>query len=137
MPQVSKYPVSQPVYERMFDLLMELFTASLNKKEAESLLTELFTPTEKVMIAKRLATAVLLAKEYSYEDIQSVLHVSRSTIARVNSALKYGENGYIAFTNKIIKDERVEKLSRKIDDVVLGALSIGKGSGFWKAAHQE
>ncbi|KKR50533.1 MAG: TrpR-like protein [Microgenomates group bacterium GW2011_GWC1_41_8] len=130
MPQVSKYPVSQPVYERMFDLLMELFTVSLHKKEAEALLTELFTPTEKVMVAKRLATAVLLAKKYSYQDIQLVLHVSRSTIAHVNSSLKYGGNGYIAFTNKILKEEKVEKLSSQIDDVVLNGCLLEKEADF-------
>lgn len=138
MPQVSKYPLSEKVYERIFDLLLRVITDSHRKNQARELLDDLLTPTEKIMLAKRLSIAILLLKEYPYESIQAILRVSRPTIADVNRSLKYQGQGYKKFAKKILKEEKMAKFWEEVEDLVLGALSQGgKGTGTWRYLHHE
>lgn len=138
MPQVSKYPLREQVYNRIFELLLKVIRDSFSKKQAEELLNDLLTPTEKIMLAKRLSIAVLLLKDYSYESIQAILRVSRPTIADVNRSLKYGGKGYKKFAKRILKEEKMAKFWEKVEDLVLGAISQGgKGTGSWRYLHHE
>ncbi|HLB60942.1 MAG TPA: Trp family transcriptional regulator [Patescibacteria group bacterium] len=132
MSQVSKYPLRPEIYEKLFDLLMTIFIKSFNKPTANSLLEELFTPSEKIMIAKRLGISVLLAKGYSYQVIQSILHVSKTTIATVSSSMKYGGKGYVSFTKSLLQEEQMEQFWTVVEQAVFKALSIRKGSGVWR-----
>lgn len=56
MPQVSKYPLQEEVYNRVFELLFKVITDSHSQNEAKELLDDLLTPTEKIILAKRLST---------------------------------------------------------------------------------
>lgn len=137
MSQVSKYPISQAVYEQIFELLLRVFTEGQSPKQAKNLLEDLLTPTEKIVLAKRLAIALLLAKNYSYEDIKKILHVSQPTIAIIKMTMKYEGEGYKEFTRKILQEENIRKIWEKIEEVVLGAMSHGKGSGPWRYLRHE
>jgi len=46
MAQVSKYPLKEEVYQRIFELLLKVITDACTKKEAKELLEDLLTPTE-------------------------------------------------------------------------------------------
>lgn len=137
MAQVSKYPLKEEVYERIFELLLKVITDPCSKKEAKDLLEDLVTPTEKIMLAKRLGIGVLLVKGYPYETIQEILRVSKSTIADVNTSLRYKGKGYKGFTKKALQEEKTAQFWEKVEDLVLGAFSQGtKGAG-WRHLHQE
>lgn len=137
MAQVSRYPVRQEVYEQIFTLLLRVVSESRPKEKATHLLDDLLTPTEKIVLAKRLGIALLLAKGYSYEEIEKILRVSKPTIATVNMTLKYKGRGYKSFVEKILREQKFRKAWEKIEDLVLGALSHGKGSGSWRYLHKE
>ena len=138
MPQVSRYPLPKEVYNRIFELLLRIITDSYNKNEARELLDDLLTPTEKIMLAKRLSIAVLLLKGYPYESIQEILRVSKSPIADVNRSLKYKGKGYKKFAKRILKEEKIAKFWEKVEDLVLKNLSHGgKGSGSWRYLYHE
>lgn len=132
MPQVSKYPISQAVYDQIFELLLRVFSDSLTKDDASSLLQDLLTPTERIVLAKRLAIALLLSKKYSYAEIGKVLRVSKPTIAMVNLSLKYEGRGFKRFTERILKEEKIRNIWEEIEKTVLKTLSTGKGSGTWR-----
>lgn len=137
MPQVSKYPLKAEVYDRIFELLLKVVAEPYNKRAAKELLEDLLTPTEKIMLAKRLAIGVLLVKDYSYQTIQEILRVSKSTIADVNTSLKYEGKGYKKFTKRVLQEEEMAKFWEKVENLVLGAFSKGtKGAG-WRHLHQE
>lgn len=132
MGKVSKYQVSKDVYERMFELLVKAIAETKVVSEAAALLLDLLSPVERIMVAKRLAIAVLLSKETSYDVIQNVLKVSRPTIAGVNANLKFHNRGYRRFTLKLAKEEKWQKLWEKIEDAALGQVQAReKGSGIW------
>jgi len=83
-----------------------------------SFLEDFLTPTEKMMLAKRLAVAVMLAKGYDYRAIRKTLKVSFHMVANVNLWLKYKGKGYQKVINWILREEKIEKFWQKVDDVL-------------------
>lgn len=107
MTQVSRRPLDKEVYNRIFEIFVATFIEVNNKEKAEKFLKEIFSDTEQIMIAKRLAIAFLLTKKYSFEAINKMLKVSVGTICHINAAVKKEKSAY----STILKD--VEK---KISD---------------------
>jgi uncharacterized protein YerC len=87
---VSKNKVSDKVAEHIFGQLSEVFLANTTKKEFSFLIDNLFTPTEKMMFAKRVAVVALLVHGYSTYKISRMLKMSSSTISKVRSQLEIG-----------------------------------------------
>jgi uncharacterized protein YerC len=52
------------------------------------MLRELFTKTEKVMFAKRIALIYLLSKDAPFEKIEELLHLSPTTISKFSLRLE-------------------------------------------------
>lgn len=99
MTMVSKYKLRPDVWDRIFNLFSDSLRSAKNKPQFDMFLSDFLSPTEKIMLAKRFATAVLLAKGNSYDEIKQILHVTSATIAKVNISIKYGGEGL----NKTIK----------------------------------
>lgn len=133
MSQVSKYPLSKETYDRIFEIFLKTLINIKGKDEGNSLISDFFTPTERIMFAKRLGIALLLEKGYGYQVIKGSLKVSSATIASVNQARKYGKNSYHSFITKILRDEQV---SAFLEDLALKFVSLPasgtKGSAVWK-----
>lgn len=137
MAQVSKYPISQSVYEQIFNLLLKIFSDSCTKTEANNLLEDLLTPTERIMLAKRLAIALLLSKKYQYQDISKILRVSKGTIAMINLSLKFTGKGYKYFIDKVLREEKLQEIWENIEKTILNTMSSGKGSHTWRYLRNE
>ena len=118
MPQVSKYPLSRNTEFRLYKLFWETIAALNNSVKAEEFFNDLLTPTEKIMLSKRLAIAVMLIRGYDYSSIRSTLRVSPSTIGSISLWLKYSGRGYKKTVEKLLKRERVEKIFETIDSVI-------------------
>lgn len=123
MPQVSKYPIPSKVADRIFELFIKTLTKIRNVKEAQDFSYDLFTPVEKIMLAKRIAIAYLLIKGYKYREINKLLRVSLTTIGSVNLALKLGSGGYIRMIMRIAKEEKLDEFFENIAEKLL---TIGK-----------
>lgn len=138
MSQVSKYPISGDVWDRIFEIFLKSLVEIKNREDADEFISDLLTPTEKIMLSKRLAIAFLLEKNYDYRTIQKIIRVSAPTISSVNILLKYGGKGYKKLVAKIIKDE---KLMAFLENAVSKTLSMpakaGKGGGVWKYLRQQ
>ena len=65
MTQVSKYPLSKDVYDKIFEIFLKTLINIKNKNEGRNLIKDFFTPTERIMFAKRLGIALLLEKNYN------------------------------------------------------------------------
>ena len=133
MAQVSKHPLSKAIYERIFEIFIKSIVSIKDKKEAEDFLNDFLTPTERIMLAKRLAIAVLLTKGYDYASIRKILHVSFSTVASVSVFLKYTGEGYKKVVDKLLKEEAIKDFLLSIGEDFAAVGSIGgKGSGAWR-----
>jgi len=133
MPQISKRPLSRIIYERIFKIFIEVIVDIKDKKESEDFLKDFLTPTERIMLAKRLTIAILLSKNYDYDTIHKVLHVSNTTISSVNNYIKFSGEGYRKVIDKFLKKEAIKDLLSSIVEDVASLGSIGgKGSYVWK-----
>jgi uncharacterized protein YerC len=138
MAQISWKPLKKELYNQVYNLLLKILTDSYSKPKAKLLLDDLFSPTEQVVLAKRLAIALLLAKGYKYEEIVKILNVSMPTIAAVNLNLKFKGEGYRHFVNRVMTEQKVKKYWEQIQDMVLDVGSFGgKGSKGWRYLRQE
>ncbi|MBI2020295.1 hypothetical protein HYS94_02635 [Candidatus Daviesbacteria bacterium] len=138
MTQVSRYPISKEVYERCWEIFVKTLIGIHNVKDAEIVINDLLTPTERIMLVKRLATALLLMQGYEYREISKVLRVSLPTISAVNRSLRYGSNGYNKALSKILKDEQfAEFLNKMIQGIIALPARGGIGSGTYRYLRQE
>jgi len=122
MAQVSKYPLKKEVEEKIFEILLKTIADLKKPEEVNEFLEDFLSPVEKIMLAKRLAIAILLAKGYDYRGIREVLKVTPGTVAGVNLKLKYGGKGYKRVVEKFLREEKIEKLFEKIDAALFQAL---------------
>jgi len=133
MAQVSRHPLSKIIYERIFEIFIKSIVSIKDKKEAEDFLNDFLTPTERIMLAKRLAIAVLLTKGYDYASIRKILHVSFSTVASVSVFLKYTGEGYKKVVDKLLREEAIKDFLLSIGEDFAAVGSIGgKGSRAWR-----
>lgn len=138
MTQVSKYPISNKIYERIVEIFFKSLTEIKTNEESKQFVRELLTPTEQIMLAKRLAIAFLLEKDYDFRAISKILRVSLTTVARVNLARKYGGEGYRRMMKKLLHEEQVNDFLLKAAETLTGMVGQGgKGSGGWRYLHQE
>lgn len=138
MSQISKYPISKNIADRIFEIFLKSLIELRQKDEADEFISDLLTPTEKVMLAKRLAIAFLLEKNYDYRTIQKLIKVSAGTISSVNITRLHGSSGYKKLINKITKEEALMHL---FEESVVKLLSIPstleRGKGSWSYLKRE
>ena len=137
MAQISKYPISNNVYERILEIFFKTLIKIQTENEAEQFIKDFLTPTEKIMLAKRLAIAFLLEKEYDYRTISGILRVSLPTVASVNVARKYGGKGYQKMINKLLKEEKIKDFLFKVGEILTEPAKRGKGSNMWRYLNLE
>lgn len=115
MPQVSRYPLAKDVYFEILDELFWLLTEIKNKEEMKTFLYDFFTKTERIMLAKRLAVALMLTQGYSYSTIKELLKVSTGTVSRTSLWLEKGGEGLKKGLAKLAKKEEMEKFWRNLN----------------------
>lgn len=138
MSQVSKYPIPKNVADRIFNIFIKTLIKIKDEKDAQNLADDLFSPTEKIMLAKRLAIAFLLLKGYQYREVSKLLRVSLTTIASVSSSLNYGSSGYTNILQRISKEENLEEFFLNIAEKSLSLpAQVSTGGGSWRYLLQE
>ncbi|MBI4100434.1 hypothetical protein HY439_01705 [Candidatus Microgenomates bacterium] len=139
MAQVSKYPIHKDVEKRMFEVFKITIANLKDGSEIEDFLEDFFSPVEKIMLAKRLSIAVLLAKGYTYPSITKILRVTPTTISSVSLNLKYSGRGYKKMVDKILRDEKIDAFWQKIEDFLVSKIPPSKGSdwSYWRRNHEK
>lgn len=138
MAQISKYPLQKDVYEQIEALFIDTIARLTDRRLVRDFLYDFLTPTEKIVLIKRLAVYVLLGKDYDYKGIKSILHVSSPTIASASTSYKYLGKGCKEVINKLIQDKKISDLFDLLAEKVTGELSIAsKNSRLWKYLHYE
>lgn len=138
MAQVSKYPLKEEVYQKILESFFSTLAKIKTKKGIGEFLEDFLTPTERIVLAKRLAIYVMLAKGYDYETIRKVLHVSPPTIAAASNSYKYLQKGCHKVVKRLVKEEKMADFWLEVVEKISGTLAMsGKGSGSWRYLHQE
>lgn len=116
MVQVSRRPLSKPLEAAMYTLFHRVLAELRSEREVADLIDDLLTPTEKIMLGKRLAIAFLLDKGYDQRTIHTMMSVSISTVNHVNFWLQNKGNGYRHVISMINQAEHWEEFWQTLDD---------------------
>lgn len=95
MAKFSRIPkLSKKERQGLLIALCEALATVKKRDEAAQFLTDLLSPQELEMLAKRLAIAKYLIDGKTYQFISEILKVSHNTIARVNAWLTLSGSGF-------------------------------------------
>ena len=118
MSQVSKNPLSKESNYEIQATLWWLLARLDNDSDIRNFLNGLLTKTEKIMLAKRLAIAFLLSKNYNYRDISDALKVSTATVGKIKEAMDKTEGSYELLIKKLEKRNELKKLEKQFDKFI-------------------
>lgn len=91
MSKIKIHQIDKSERVRIVGELLDVVSGIKSRDEMFELLFRLMTPSEVIMLARRLQIAKLLLDEKSYEDIRKKLGVSHRTIADVEGWLRENE----------------------------------------------
>jgi len=118
MSQISKRFLNQKTQDRIFTLFISSIVICDSKDIAVSLIKDLFTPTERVMLSKRFSIAYMLLEGYDYASITEALKVSSTTIGHVSLWLKEKGGGFRDVISKIKRNESMRNILSDIRDAM-------------------
>ncbi len=105
------------VWERVFNLFVNTLSDQHDKVRLSKFIDDFFSPTEKIMFAKRLAAAVLLSKGHDYQSIRNILRVSPPTIAKLSLKIQYGGEGLKPVIEGIFKKQSSQIVWKEIESL--------------------
>lgn len=117
MPQVSKLPLNRDVQKEIKEALWWILAQLKTQDEIGRFLEDLLTSTEKTMLTKRLAVALLLARGADYKMVMEILKISKGTVWAMKKFLEKSGDGYKMVIKKLIKKEEMEKFWDNIDKI--------------------
>jgi uncharacterized protein YerC len=118
MAQISKRIIRPEIEKRLSALFQETLSGLRNKNEAQLFVEDVLTRTEKVMLAKRVAIAVLLEKNFDYRSIRDLLKVSSSTISTVKEQFQRDGGGYKSIVQRLARAESWKELAEFADSIL-------------------
>ncbi len=119
MSRISRRILNKELENYIFELFIKTISDLKSDEEIRNFIEDLLSPSEKLMLIKRLAIAILLSKGYTYDAIDATLKVSRPTIMRVSISLKFGKSGYQQVVEKIVKRQKKEQLLDTIEELLI------------------
>ena len=133
MTQVSRIPLRKEVEKRVYEVLMTSIAQAKTPDTVRRLVDDLLSPSERLMLAKRLAIALLLLNKYDQRVISRWLRVSLGTVSKVSLTLQTGKGGYQAVIGSILRKEAFRDFLQKIDDALANLLPpAGRNWSHWR-----
>lgn len=128
MPHVSGRKLKKEHFEKIYEKLVLIFNDAGKQKKSKLILEEFLTPTEKIMLAKRLAIIFMLSERISIYHISETLLVGPSTVERMSLKFQFGEYRYIS---EITKKNRFD-IWDILKTLILISLTPKVGKNRWK-----
>ena len=130
MPHISRIKLDKKAERNLVENLSLILTKIKKQDEMDSFLISLLTPTERLMLAKRIAIIILLKEDVPESHIASTLHVTRVTVSRLQFFWEARGQGY-EIALKVLENE---KLMKEFKDGLLKlvAYSIRAAGGYVK-----
>lgn len=132
MTQVSKRFLPNDINIKIQNLFQQSIIFCSNKELTNGFISDLLTPTEKIMLSKRLAVAYFLLRDYPYRSIRSILKVSSPTIWSVSLVLKTKGSGLRQILKKVQHQKEWRNIFHELEEIAVQLLANAKGSN-WKA----
>lgn len=101
MSKVRVHQIDKNERRRIVGELLDVVTGIKSRNEMFELLFRLMTPSEVIMLARRLQIAKMIIGDFGYEVIQKKLHVSHRTIADVEGWIRENEQRAELIRNRL------------------------------------
>lgn len=136
MPHLSRFKLSKKAEEELIKNLELVLTKLSKEEEMKGFLLSLLTSTERLMLAKRLAMAVLIKEGVPESHIADTLHVTRETVSRMQLFLEARGKGYESAFRKLKNDKLLKEFKLFLIDlaryVALASHTKVKNKEFYK-----
>jgi uncharacterized protein YerC len=110
--QISSQKLDKKTLQQLFHHLQCVLVNLKSTDQADQFITSFFTETEQVVLAKRLAIALLLKQGVPYESIKHQLKVSSATISSVMVMAK--KEGFQLALTILEEDKWADEVIHKI-----------------------
>ena len=104
MSQISQRKMDENIQAMMFQMFLGSFSKCKDQGEVANYLGDILTETEAIVLAKRLAIALMLTKGYNYNQICDLLKVTPPTISKVKTWLSMKGDGFRTVLSAVIED---------------------------------
>lgn len=121
MGRISKRRLHSLIEERIYQIFWEHLASLSTPTLVAEFLRSLLSHTEQLMLAKRLAIAILLSRGHNYQKIDDALKVSKATIATVDRQMITGASGFEKAVQGANKRKAKEALWDSLEEVLLRA----------------
>lgn len=115
MPHISRIKLNKKLEQELIETLELVLIKLTRAEEMKGFLLSLLTPTERLMLAKRLAIIILLKEKLPESHIADALHVTRGTVARMQLFLEARGQGYEVAMHVL----QNEKLMQDLKEVLI------------------
>ena len=116
MTQVSRRYLPPKVSGQIFDMFLSILSSLGSPSVTSAFVEDLLSPTEQIMLGKRLAIAYMIRKGYAQRDIGNTLKVSLATVSKISLRLKTKGNGYTAVIDRMLRIQKVSDFFDKLDE---------------------
>jgi len=107
MTRISQYKLQEDVWLKIYQLFFEVIAKIKTKEVFNQTFNEILSPTERIMIAKRIAIIYLLLKKIDQFTIAKTLKVSTATVCRYAVLIEGKEKGIKKIVSDMMKKEKV------------------------------
>src|SRR3989344_3327737 len=118
MTQVSKFMIRPEVWDRIFNTFLDSFLFAKDKNKLNAYVQSIFTPTERIMFAKRFAACILLSKGHDYRGVARILRMSPPTIAKMNFKIKYEGEGLMPIVEDTLRKQAKSVFWEELKDLL-------------------
>lgn len=127
MPHVSRKKLKKEVSKRIYNRLVKTVGET---SYGYAVLSELLTPVEQIMLAKRLAAIIMISQGISSYKVRKILKLSSKTTAYIMHDIELGKYKQIGKLAKNKKDK--ERFWAELEVIVrMGMPEMGKGRWKW------
>lgn len=127
MVRISRNKLNPFVEKRLFDLWYEIAHQLKGKTVFSDLMQDLFTPSERIVIAKRIGLLYLLAKHIDPDIIKSKLKLSKTTIYIYKNLLDQKNSVLYRKINSLLVKEKINSVSEEIFESIFVTPHVYKG----------
>ncbi len=128
MPKVSQNVLSKETQAEVVNAFIRVLVKIDDDKLLRRFLDDLLTPTEKLMLAKRLMVVMLLQRGYSFGAVCHVLKMSKTTVHLLHRDLRKSGEGYRKVFDLFFRESKGHRLISAIDRFLDAVTLPVKGS---------
>lgn len=132
MPHISKRKLSLKAEKALITNLNSVLTRIGDSQEMVGFIHALLTPTEELMIAKRLALIILIEEGMNDSQIADTLHVTRITVAKMRYFYESRGKGFQIALKKLHEQKQFKNFKSLL--VSLASYSARAAGGYVKSS---